>query len=128
MYEPEDEFEQELRDGLRLREAPEGFAERVIALAGAAEDGAADPVTRLGTRPMTRPMIRPGGWLGGGLSNPATSWAIAAALLITVALGGYAERQRQIAGERAREQVLLALRITGSTLRTVHDKVTGGDE
>jgi hypothetical protein len=37
------------------------------------------------------------------------------------------EREQRVAGERAREQVLLALRITGSTLRDVQQKVnTGG--
>jgi hypothetical protein len=33
-----------------------------------------------------------------------------------------------MAGERAREQVLLALRITGSTLRDVQQKVSARDE
>jgi hypothetical protein len=33
-----------------------------------------------------------------------------------------------MAGERAREQVLVALRITGSTLRDVQQKVSARDE
>jgi hypothetical protein len=53
--------------------------------------------------------------------------AIAATLLLAVSLGGYFEhqRQRQIAGEHARQQVLLALKITSSTLQDVRNKVDG---
>jgi hypothetical protein len=44
-------------------------------------------------------------------------------------LGGLEhDRQQRMAGERAREQVLLALRITGSTLRDVQQKVSARDE
>jgi hypothetical protein len=45
-------------------------------------------------------------------------------------LGGLErDREQRVAGERAREQVLLALRITGSTLRDVQQKVnTGGGQ
>jgi hypothetical protein len=133
VYEPKDEFERELKDGLRLREAPEGFAERVLALADAAEkqdEGKRGPIERGARVGGTRnpAMARPDGALNRFQSHPTMRWSIAAALLVTVALGGYAERQRQIAGERARQQVFLALRITGSTLRAVHDRVADGDE
>jgi len=51
-------------------------------------------------------------------------------LVAGLVLGGLErEREQRIAGERAREQVLLALRITGSTLRDVQQKVnTGGGQ
>jgi len=43
--------------------------------------------------------------------------------------GGYLEhqRERQIAGEHARQQVLLALRITSTTLQDVRNKVDGNN-
>ncbi|MGC2637210.1 MAG: hypothetical protein WA294_08515, partial [Acidobacteriaceae bacterium] len=51
-------------------------------------------------------------------------------VLVTVSvLGGLEhDRQQRIAGERARAQVLLALRITGSTLRQVQQKVDAPDK
>ena len=56
---------------------------------------------------------------------PIVRGAIAAALLLSIGVGGYIEhqRERQIAGEHARQQVLLALRITSSTLQDVRNKV-----
>ena len=56
-------------------------------------------------------------------------WAIAAGLLLAVGLGGYSERRREqrIAGERARQQVFLALRITSATLHAVQNKLAEGD-
>ncbi|HEY0795818.1 MAG TPA: hypothetical protein VGD64_08555 [Acidisarcina sp.] len=136
MYETEDEFEQELRDGLRPRQAPEGFADRVIALSSVGTS----PAQRDGARPgqlstvedplpaqavLIRRQLTHSGRL---TDQPLLRWAIAATLLISIAFGGYAERQRQIAGERARQQVLLALRITGSTLRAVHNRIADGND
>lgn len=105
--EAEAQFEQELRSGLQLRPAPEGFADRVLARA-----------EELPRRGASR-------WPAISFRNPALSGAIAALLLISIGLGGYFERQheRQIAGEHAREQVLLALQITSTTIRDVRNKV-----
>lgn len=105
MVEPRDDFERELREQLQVRSAPEGFADRVMA--------------RVPRRPAQR------GWLGFGM--PVWRWAVAAALVAGMVAGGLErERQQRIEGEQAREQVLLALRITGSTLRDVQQKVNSG--
>ena len=92
-----EEFEAELREQLQARPAPAGFADRVMA--------------RMERKP------RPAWHL-------AWRWAAAAAVL-AVSVAGSIEYQREqrIAGERARQQVLLALHITGSTLRQVQTKV-----
>jgi hypothetical protein len=100
-------FEQELRAGLRPRSAPAGFADRVLARV---EDSPRRDTPR---RPI---------W---SISNPVVRGAIAATLLLAIGIGGYFEhqRERRIAGEHARQQVLLALRITSSTLQDVRNKV-----
>lgn len=53
---------------------------------------------------------------------------MAAAVVIAAVLGTRVEQQHQqrIAGEHAREQVLLALRITNSTLQAVDHKISEG--
>ncbi len=103
-----DVLEQELRAALRPLPAPQGFANRVVARS------LESPVHR-----MPPPTVRRTGL------PPILRWSIAAALLLAIALGGVLEyqRQRQIAGERARQQVLLALRITAFTLQTVRNRV-----
>jgi hypothetical protein len=93
-------FENDLRQAMRRVPAPEGFAERVMAR-------------------LNEPRRE---------SRPAPRWrAIAATLLLATILGSWGvhqtiERRR---GERAREQVLLALRIAGTQLaraqRAAHD-------
>ncbi len=97
-------FEQELRNALRPLVAPEGFADRVVTRA---REISLQPVHSFSTR---RPIFR---------------WAVAAVLLLTIASGSYLEHQhaRRIAGEHARQQVLLALRITSTTLQDVRNKV-----
>jgi hypothetical protein len=110
-FDPELEstFEQELRASLQPRPAPEGFADRVLA--------------RVDALPRHEPVP----WPMRTIRNPVVRGAIAAILLLTVSLGGYFEhqRQRQVAGEHARQQVLLALKITSSTLQDVRNKVDG---
>lgn len=102
IVEPIDAFEAELREQLQARPAPQGFADRVMARV-----------------PAKRPSHLP--W------QPIWRWAAIAAVLAVTVLGGMEhERQQRIAGERAREQVLLALRITGSTLHQVQNKVSQG--
>ncbi len=104
-----DELEQELRAGLAPLPAPEGFTHRVIA--------------RSRELPHSRTLsfaIRKNGL-------PAMArWSVAAAVLLAIVLGGVLQhhrQQRQIAGERARQQVLLALRITSFTLQAVRNRV-----
>ena len=104
-------FEHELRASLQARPAPDGFADRVLA------------------RVAALPHHDPAPWLVRTIRNPVVRGAIAATLLLWVGLGGYFEhqRERQIAGEHARQQVLLALRITSSTLQDVRNKVDGNN-
>lgn len=63
----------------------------------------------------------------GRLSGEAHPWrAVAAAGLLTAFLGGWAMREAAVQrakGERAREQVLLALRITSEKLRDAQNHV-----
>jgi hypothetical protein len=75
------------------------------------------------------PHHEPAPWPVRTIRNPLVRGAIAATLLLSVGVGGYFEhqRERQIAGEHARQQVLLALRITGSTLQDVRNKVDGNN-
>lgn len=101
---PDDELERKLHRTLRPVAAPEGFADRVLART----------IEQASAR---RQVLR--------IRGPLVRWSIAATLLITLGLGGYVQQQRekQIEGARARQQVLLALRIAGSTLHAVRDKV-----
>lgn len=101
-------LEQELSAALRPLPAPLGFADRVIARS-----------RELPQIQSPAPVIRHLGFF------PAFRWAIAAVLLVAVSIGGFFEhqRRRRIAGEHARDQVLLALRITTVTLRAVRDHV-----
>ena len=98
-----DQLERELRQALATRAAPDGFSERVMA--------------RIAPR-QKAPAIR----------MPLWRWAAAAAVL-AVALLAFAasqwqhQRKQRIAGEHARDQVILALRITGSTLDAVQQKI-----
>jgi len=112
-FDPELEamFEQELRASLQARPAPDGFADRVLA------------------RVDALPHHEPAPWPVRTIRNPVVRGAIAATLLLSVGAGGYLEhqRERQIAGEHARQQVLLALRITSTTLQDVRNKVDGNN-
>ena len=78
------EFERDMRDSLRPREAPGGFADRMMRRIPAS-----------GLRPI--------------LQWPVWRWSAAAAVLLAVLLGDLTyQHQQHIAGERARRQVLLA--------------------
>jgi hypothetical protein len=97
-----------LREALRREEPPDGFAERVLA--------------RIDRRPEERAAWR--GWLA-GFRAPRLRWATAFAAAALV-IGGFeyrAQRVEQAEGERAKEQVMLALRITGTKLRFAQAKV-----
>lgn len=91
----------ELRRALRRVDAPDGFADRVIARAG-----------------------QPAASKRGGLAT----LAIAATLVIAAAGGAWyrAEEQRRVQGEEAKRQVLLSLNIAGSKLKEIEVKVNRG--
>lgn len=98
----DDDLERDLREDLAARPAPGGFAERVLA--------------RVTNQEAREPRVA---------LFPHWQGALAA-VLIAVALvtAGFWQRQRQqrIAGERARAQVMLALRITSHTLDSILQK------
>ncbi len=106
---PQERLEQELRSALHRDDAPEGFAERVLARANAQAS-------------------RPGLWerIVQSVHLPALRFATAAVLVIA-AVGGSVEyrhyQQQKREGEQAKQQLLLALRITGSKLQYVQAKV-----
>jgi hypothetical protein len=92
-----EQLEDRLRQTLRRKEPPPGFAHRVMA--------------RL---PVTMPQRRraPGAW----------RWlaAVAACLMVVAGIDRYQEHRR---GVEARQQLMLALEITGKKLAVVQNKV-----
>jgi len=97
-----DDIEKALQSALRREPAPDGLSARVLREARAYQPPPA-PWWRL-------PMVR---WAAVG---------VAAAACVVGAFSEHA-RQQQIRGQAARQQVLLALHITGSKLRIVQDQV-----
>ena len=104
-----DEMDDELRRALRREQPPAGFAERVLQRAEAGGDPASS-------------------WWSGLMHAPAFRFVATAALVIILAAGTleyrHHERERQ-AGEAAKQQLMLALRVTGSKLQYAQQKVNG---
>lgn len=92
-------FDNDLRRLLGRREPPRGFAERVLARA----------------RDLDRPRQPAFDW----------RWAAAAAAVVMLTAGSYLyqDHRRRVEGEWAKEQALLALRVTGSKLRSAQQQV-----
>ena len=108
------EIDDHLRRALRRVDPPDGFADRVRERA-ALQTSARPPLVRLGRERAAARRVR---------------WAVAAMLAAAVGGGVWyraEERQRQ-AGDEARRQVLLSLRIAGSKLRAVELQVNRGEE
>jgi hypothetical protein len=102
------DIERNLRQALRRCEPSAGFADRVLAhLAG--------------ERPQTVAMRR------NVFHLPIYRWAVAAVVLISIGIGlAYRAHQRRVeeaTALAARQQVMIALRITGSKLRLARQKV-----
>ena len=101
-----DNFDNDLRDVLRRTEPPAGFAERVLARA---THPAAAP-SPVGTTPLRQ-------W----------TWAaaaLAACLTLTVGLVEYRHQaEQQARGLEAKQELMQAMRITGSKLRVAQEKV-----
>ncbi len=97
-------LEDSLREALRREPAPEGFAERVLR---AAE-----------TQSVAR--VDAGGlWarLGGAFRGPRVRWAAAfAAAALAFGVVEVRNQRERAEGERAKQQLMLALRITGGKL------------
>jgi len=92
-------LERELKQALGRMEAPAGFTERVMSRL--------EPPRRAKMPPRWAP------------------WAVAASLLVSTGGSGYLYQQRQerATAERARQQILVALQITGSKLDHVRAKI-----
>lgn len=110
-----DELEKALKAALRREAAPEGFSEQVLRKA----NPRSVPVTSWWRMPLLR-------------------WSLASAVVVACIAGGVSEhisnrisqqrrdeeaRAEQLRGEQARQQVLLALRITGTKLRVVRSQI-----
>lgn len=111
MNRPPDKFERELRRALRPVEPPDGFAGRVLARAARGEAAAASPWWHMGP---------------GLFATRGFRWALAGALCLAFAAGGslyHYESQRRAAGEAAKEQLMLALRVTASKLALAQSEV-----
>lgn len=104
MTEPGNDLERELRQALRRKEPSAGFAARVVA---------------------SLPQERPSRWLL-WIHQPAFRWAAAAVVLVAIVTGSVAYRHHQeelARGRAARQQLILALRITGTKLQLAQQRV-----
>lgn len=102
------EIDEQLKRALQRCEPPEGFADRLLARLEEKSSLAGE-----------HPALRLWRW-------PALRWGAVAALVAVAATGiGYQIRQRQEEAEAkvAKQQVMLALRITGSKLRVAKQRV-----
>ncbi len=112
MMSPEDQFdglEQQLKDALQRQDAPQGFDARVLARLHERETKQS-----FGSRVLS--------WM----RMPAARLAVTAALFVAVfggVLGYQRYERRREAGEAARRELLLALRITGSKLQYAQERV-----
>lgn len=107
MADTRNEFEQldrELRESLATRSAPLGFTRRVMARIDAREKSSGARIT---------------------LWRRVFAAAVVVATCLALVVGNHYERvhEQRIEGEHARDQVILALRITHSTLEEVRLKV-----
>lgn len=102
-------IDQELQQALARKSAPDGFAQRVMARLGEAQ---------------TRRRQAPGQWHWPAAS---TLRRIAAALILTAALGGLTAHQvaehRRTEGEHARQQLMTALHIASAKMRVAQRAV-----
>jgi len=100
-------FDDQLKDALRRVEAPEGFADRVLARA----------------RQLPEPAPRRS--LSDWFRLPGLQLALAASLCLTVGVGVHLHRleQERLQGEAAKQQLLQALHITGSKLHSINARV-----
>jgi hypothetical protein len=106
-------WEEKLREALRRKAAPEGFAERVLAR----------------TRDLSEPVAKPWERLRAFIAKPALRWAVAAVALCLMITAGVVHRRRQERlrreGEIARIQVKQALAIASLKLNVALRKVQG---
>ena len=123
-------LEDDLKHALARKSAPDGFAARVMARIDA-EERASNAISAeerpsnaisADARPSPAASRHP---LPGGEGRGRFTRAIAAGILITAVAGGWAA-QRAIErreGERAREEVLVALHIASSKVRSAQQHI-----
>ena len=99
-----DQFEQELTDSLRREPAPDWLADAVMARVNAEKQRQRKPE-----------------WFG---------WArlrwLAASMVLVAVVGGVRfeqQRQEQIRGEEAKQELMAAFQVTGTKLRQVEERV-----
>jgi hypothetical protein len=101
-------FERDLRDVLRRREPPHGFAGKVLARA-----------REIDGRREARSI-----W------NWSWRWVTVAALVVVLVGGGYMYQQHERrlqaekSAEKSKEELMIALRLTGSRFQLVQDKLS----
>jgi hypothetical protein len=98
------DLERDLREALRRKEPSAGFTARVLA---------------------NLPEDRPSRWEV-WLHQPALRWATAAVVVVAITTGGFAYREHERKVERgrlAKQQLMLALRITGAKLQLAQHRV-----
>lgn len=104
------DVENDLKNALRRENAPEGFADRVLARAA-----------NQGSSPKAVPR---NSWLD-FFARPLVRWAALAAVSAGTIFGVHVHnvRRQQAEGEAAKERLILALRIAGSKLQLAKSKV-----
>ena len=103
------DFEQELKRALRRCDPPESFRERVLARVAAEQQ---QPISSRAVSIRHRPMLR---------------WVAVAAIVLfgagKLSYRAHEHRLEEASGRAAKQQVMLALRITGSKLRVAQKRV-----
>lgn len=129
------ELEKALRESLQRTEPAADFTERLLARIAAEERAASQAVPAVPAQSPVKPVVveleRESWWQRFLNLFQVTPWRMATAgglacvLLVAVfSVQRYREQQREIAeGERAKEQVMLALQIASSKLNTAQRKV-----
>lgn len=103
------DLEKQLRNALRRCDPPGGFADRVMA--------------QIHQDPDRDPQRNAGSWNWWLKLRWAAIPALAAVLVFGFWFRGYEQRQQEKEALAAKQQVMLALRITGSKLRIAKAKV-----
>ena len=99
------ELERELREAFRRTEAPAGFSARVLERTVGRRSGEETP----------------GAWW----RRPALAWSLAS-VMVVAAVGGtelWRAHEERVEGERAKAQLMLALRITGQKVQFAQSKL-----
>ncbi|MCP5111076.1 MAG: hypothetical protein GY953_09595 [bacterium] len=101
-------FDESMKEALGRREPPAGFTEKVLARA-------AEQSRRRSRWQALLAMFQ----------GPRMRWAVAVAAVALMVAGAqlYSERQERLRGEHAKQQVLLALKITANQLQSTRQKV-----